>query len=139
MKRLRTLDRQARLPLAAGSVMLWVAAGPWVWGFAGNRSAVANHVFLVFAFGPMALLIGALRPAAIVTLAGGAWIMLSPWVLGYATSHGAWINELITGLLLSVVCLKAAGADPLAAMSRRRAARASSGRRVAAERVHSSS
>ena len=62
--RLRTLGKNARLPLAAGAVMLWVAVGPWVWGFAGSRSAVANHVFLVFAFGPLAVLIAALRPAA---------------------------------------------------------------------------
>ena len=70
MKHPRTLGPSARLPMAAGAVMLWVAVSPWLWGFAGSRSAVANHVFLVFAFGPLALLVVALRPAALVTLAG---------------------------------------------------------------------
>ncbi len=119
MTRLRTLDVQYRLPLAAGSVMLWVAVGPWLWGFAGSRPAVANHVFLVFAFGPLALLIGALRPAALATLAGGVWLAFSPWVLGYATTNAAWVNELVSGVLLIAVCTKAAGA-PLPARLRRR-------------------
>jgi hypothetical protein len=138
MKKVRTLDMQSRLPLAAGAVMLWVAVGPWLWGFAGSRSAVANHVFLVFSFGPLALLIVALRPAAFVTLAGGIWLALSPWVLGYATSHAAWVNELITGLLLVVVCLKATGAHRLP-FPRREAPRTASRLQVAAERVPSSS
>jgi SPW repeat len=139
MKRLRTLKTNTRLPLAAGAVMLWVAVGPWIWGFAGSRAAVANHVFLVFAFGPLALLIVALRPAAIVTLAGGAWLVLSPWVLGYATSHAAWVNELISGLLLTAVCLKATGADRLAFVRRDRKARTPSRPPAAVERVPSSS
>jgi SPW repeat len=134
----RTLDMQSRLPLAAAAVVLWVAVGPWLWGFAGSRPAVANHVFLVFSFGPLALLIVALRPAAFVTLAGGVWLALSPWVLGYATSHAAWVNELITGLLLVVVCLKATGARRLPFV-RRQAPRTVSRLHVAAERVPSSS
>lgn len=109
MTRLRTLTASNRLPLAAAAVMLWVAVGPWLWGFAGNRPAVANHVFLVFAFGPLAIMIVALRPAAFVMLTAGVWLALSPWVLGYATTNSAWVDELVSGLLLAVVCLRAAG------------------------------
>ncbi len=132
MTRLRTLQAPYRLPLAAGAVMLWVAVGPWLWGFAGSRPAIANHVFLIFAFGPLALLIGALRPAAFVTLAGSVWLALSPWVLGYATTHTAWVNELISGLLLSVVCIAATGVARLPATQRRRT-RTATGAPVAAE------
>jgi hypothetical protein len=139
MMRVRTLQKHARLPLAAGAVMLWVAVGPWVWGFAGSRSAVANHVFLVFAFGPLALLIAALRPAAFATLAGAVWIVLSPWVLGYATIHAAWANELITGLLLIVLCLKATGLVPVPVRRPRRRPPTRSRLRAAAKRVPSSS
>jgi SPW repeat len=136
MTRLRTLQAQYRLPLAAGAVMLWVAVGPWLWGFAGSRPAIANHVFLIFAFGPLALLIGALRPAAFVTLAGSVWLGLSPWVLGYATTQAAWVNELISGVLLSVICVKAAGVVRFPAARRRRSATAT-GAPVAAERTPS--
>jgi SPW repeat len=139
MMRLRTLEKRARLPLAAGAVMLWVAVGPWVWGFAGSRSAVADHVFLVFAFGPLALLIGALRPAAFATLAGAVWIVLSPWVLGYATTRAAWTNELITGLLLIVLCLKAAGLARVPVRRPRRRPRTPSRLSDAAKRIPSSS
>ena len=77
--------------------MLWVAISPWIWGFADSHPAVANHVVLVFGFGPLALMIANLRPAAFVTLLGGIWLAISPWLLGYATDHAAWLNELVTG------------------------------------------
>jgi SPW repeat len=98
-----------RRPLAAGAVILWIAISPWVWGFADSHSAVANHVSLVFGFGPLALLIANLRAAAFVTLLGGVWLAISPWVLDYAGDHAAWLNELVAGLLLIVLCASAAG------------------------------
>jgi hypothetical protein len=109
MKRLRPPRIHDRRPLAAGAVTVWIAISPWLWGFAASHSAVANHVALVFGFGPLALLIANLRPAAYVTLLGGAWLVISPWLLGYATDHAAWLNELVTGLLLIVLCASAAG------------------------------
>ena len=109
MKRLRPPHIHDRRPLAGGAVTLWIAISPWVWGFADSHSAVANHVSLVFGFGPLALLIANLRPAAAVTLLGGVWLAISPWLLGYATNHAAWLNELVTGLLLVVLCASACG------------------------------
>ena len=119
MKRLHPPHIPDRRPIAAGALTLWIAISPWVWGFAHSHPAVANHVALVFGFGPLALLISNLRPAAFVTLLGGLWLAISPWLLGYATDHAAWLNELVTGLLLVVVCASAAGVQ----VSRRGAAR----------------
>ena len=98
-------DRRAR---AAAAIFIWVAASPWAWGFAGAHPAVANHVALVFGFAPLALLIANLRAAALVTLLAGIWLVASPWVLGYAGNHLAWLNELISGGALIVVCGHAA-------------------------------
>jgi hypothetical protein len=109
MKRPRLPRVADRRPLAAGAVTLWIAVSPWVWGFSGSHPAVANHVAVVFAFGPLALLIVNLRAAAVITLLGGAWLAISPWILGYATDHWAWVNELVTGFLLLVVSASAAG------------------------------
>jgi hypothetical protein len=89
-----------RRPLAAGVLIAWIAVSPWVWGFAGAHPAVANHVFLVLGFGPLAVMIAALRPAAVVTVGGGVWLALSPCILGYAGDHVAWLNELVTGRIL---------------------------------------
>jgi SPW repeat len=97
-----------RLP-AAGAVIVWIAVSPWVWGFAGAHPAIANHVFLVLGFGPLALIIGALRPAALVTIGGGVWLAVSPWILGYSGNHLAWVNELITGALLVALAAGPAG------------------------------
>ena len=109
MKRLPIPHIHDRRPLAGGALVLWIAISPWLWGFAGSHSAVANHVSLVFGFGPLALLIANLRAAAFVTLLGGIWLTVSPWLLGYATDHAAWLNELVTGVLLIVLCASAAG------------------------------
>ncbi len=109
MKRLRLPQIPDGRPLAAGAVTQWIAISPWAWGFADSHSAVANHVAVVFGFGPLALLIANLRPAAFVTLLGGIWLAISPWLLGYATNHAAWLNELATGLLLIALCASAAG------------------------------
>ena len=102
-----------RRPFAAAALPLWIAVSPWVWGFAGSHPAVANHVSVVLGFGPLGLLIGNLRPAALATLLGGAWLAVSPWLLGYATDHAAWINELVTGVLLIVLCASAAAPSVL--------------------------
>jgi hypothetical protein len=109
MKQSVTPSARDRTPLAAGALTVWVAVSPWVWGFADSHSAVANHVFLVLAFGPLALLVSVLRPAAVVTVLGGIWLAVSPWVLGYATDNAAWLNELVVGVLLSVLGVSAAG------------------------------
>jgi SPW repeat len=62
-----------------------------------------------------------LRPAAYAVLAAGLWLAASPWLLGYATNHSAWLSELGTGVLLSVVAARAAGINVAAfAPTRRR-------------------
>jgi hypothetical protein len=110
MKTLKQLPGLSdRRPLAGGAVITWVAVSPFIWGFADKNAAVANHVFLVFSFGPMVMMIASLRPAAIVTIAGGFWLAISPWVLGYAGDHQAWLNELVTGALLIALSASAAG------------------------------
>jgi hypothetical protein len=107
-----------RRPLAAGALTLWIAVSPWVWGFAGSHPAVANHIAVVFAFGPLGPIIGNLRAAALVTVLGGAWLAVSPWVLGYATYHAAWLNETVTGFLLIVLCARLAAPSVLSNLRR---------------------
>jgi hypothetical protein len=97
-----------KLNVAAGALMLWVALGPWVWGYASSGSAVASHVFFVFAFGPLTLLLVVLRPAAFVVFVAGLWLAVSPWLLAYATNHSAWLSDLVTGVLLSTIGARAA-------------------------------
>lgn len=110
MRRVRLPRISDRRPIAGAAIFLWVAASPWLWGFAGSHAAVASHVALVFGFAPLALIMVNLRAAAFVTLLGGLWLAASPWVLGYATDHLAWLNELVSGLALIVLCLHVAGA-----------------------------
>ena len=109
MKHHRTLPAPDRRQLAGGAIFLWIALSPWVWGFAGSHAAVANHVALLFGFAPLALIMVNLRAAAFVTLVAGIWLAASPWVLGYPTDHAAWLNELVSGLALIVLCANAAG------------------------------
>jgi hypothetical protein len=108
MKRLQKILEETKLNAAAGALILWVALGPWVWGYASSPAAVASHVFFIFAFGPLTLLIVVFRPAAYAVLAAGLWLAASPWLLSYATVHSAWLSELVAGVLLSVVAARAA-------------------------------
>jgi SPW repeat len=101
-----------RRQIAAGAIFLWIALSPWAWGYANNHAAVANHVSLVLAFAPLALIMTNLRPAAIITLLAGAWLTTSPWLLGYATDHAAWLNELVTGAALTTLCANTANNRP---------------------------
>jgi hypothetical protein len=121
-----------KLNVAAGTLMLWVALGPWVWGYASSGSAVANHVFFIFAFGPLTLLLMALRPAAFVVFAAGVWLAVSPWLLGYASNHSAWLSELVTGLLFSIIGGHAAELSTLVHGDRKRRQPASPSRPVEA-------
>ena len=109
MKHHLTLPAPDRRQLAGGAIFLWIAVSPWVWGFAASHAAVANHVSLVFGFAPLALIMVNLRPAAFVALLGGVWLVASPWVLGYAGDHAAWLDELVSGLALVVLCANVAG------------------------------
>jgi hypothetical protein len=113
-------SRGRRLTVAAGALVLWVTLAPWIWGYASSGSAVASHVFFVFAFGPLAILLGVLRPAAFVLVAAGLWLAVSPWLLGYATNHSAWLSDLVTGVLISILAGRAAGISTGRLVSRRR-------------------
>lgn len=121
MKRVRMPRIPDRRPIAGAAIFLWVALSPWVWGFAESHAAVANHVAVVFGFGPLALIMVNLRPAAFVTLFGGIWLVASPWVLGYAANHAAWLDELVSGLALIVMCASAAGVSTLSSARSRHA------------------
>jgi hypothetical protein len=100
---------------------------------------VANHVALVFGFAPLALIMVNLRPAAFVTLLGGVWLTASPWLLGYATDHAAWLNELVSGTVLVVLCANAAGVGSWRRARGRRAPRTAGAPAGVAKTVSSSS
>jgi hypothetical protein len=139
MNTLRTLPAPDRRQLAGGAIFLWVALSPWIWGFADSHAAVANHVSLVFGFAPLALIMVNLRPAAFVTLLGGVWLLASPWLLGYATDHAAWLNELVSGMALVVLCANAAVVGSFRRARGGRAPRRSGSRPVVAKTAGSRS
>ncbi len=96
------------LPVAASTLVAFAGAAPWVLGFDSSAPAVAAHIAFAMAFGPLALLVTALRPAAATCVAGGAWLMAGPWVLGYgAMGVGAWLVDTATGAALILVAAEA--------------------------------
>jgi hypothetical protein len=137
MNRIRISRISDRRPIAGAAIFSWVAVSPWVWGFAGSHAAVANHVALVFGFAPLALIMVNLRAAAFVTMLGGIWLAASPWALGYATSHAAWLNELVSGVALVVLCASVAGVGSLKRARGRRATKREDSPPVAANPVAS--
>lgn len=123
MKALHTTLANQRIPAACGALLLWVALAPFVWGYWTSPAAVASHVFFLFAFGPLTLIILNLRPAAHVLTAAGVWLVLSPWLLGYATNHTAWLSDGVAGILFTTLAAHAAGIRvPTPARRRRQSA-----------------
>jgi SPW repeat len=106
---LQTQLANHKLQAAGGALLLWVALAPFVWGYSASPAAVASHLFFLFAFGPLTLIILNLRPAAYVLTAAGIWLALSPWILGYATNHTAWLSDGVTGILFTILAAHAAG------------------------------
>jgi hypothetical protein len=90
-------------PLAAGLVVL-AAASPWVLGFGASHAAIANAIAFAMGFAPLALMIAALPPAAVASVAGGVWLAASPWALGYSSMGvAAWGADLLLGVSLAAV------------------------------------
>jgi hypothetical protein len=93
--------------LACGFVVL-AAASPWALGFGTSHAAVANGIAFAMAFGPLALMITALRPASDACIAGGVWLAVSPWVLGYSSAGlAAWGANLLVGAGLAAISWQA--------------------------------
>jgi hypothetical protein len=92
------------LPLLAATLMTAVLAAPWALGFSASHAAVAGHIAFAMAFGPIAVLVSALRAAAVATAVAGVALAAGPWALGYAPlGAAAWGAGLGAGLLLVVL------------------------------------
>jgi SPW repeat-containing protein len=77
----------------------WVAASPWIWGYADSRGAVAADV----ASGAVivaATLVGIVFPAFLVlALGAGTWLLVAPWLVGYGDDAGAaGLSDTLAGL-----------------------------------------
>jgi hypothetical protein len=92
-------------------VALWVAVGPWTWGYDDVAGAVTTDLVTG---GCVALLaLGAiLLPAlwALETLAG-LWLVTAPWVVGYGDANGpVGLSDSLAGVVLIVAALSGLGA-----------------------------
>jgi hypothetical protein len=102
---IRSLDP---LPGVAVTVVAASTIAPWALGFSADHAAVAGHIAFAMTFGPIALLLTALRAAAWTTAAAGAWLAVSPWALGYAPrGTAAWSADLVAGLALIALSRRA--------------------------------
>jgi hypothetical protein len=127
IRQLIRTQREDPLPAAASTLVGVVVAAPWLLDFSASHPAVANHIAFAMAFGPLALMVTALRAAAATCIAGGAWLTASPWILGYAsTGLAGWLADLLIGAALVLLSFEALSGGAL----RRRALRPSA--RIAA-------
>jgi len=99
IRQLIRTQRRDPLPAAASTLVVVALAAPWLLDFNASHPAVANHIAFAMAFGPLALMVTALRAAAATCIGGGAWLIASPWVLGYASTGSAgWLADLAPSL-----------------------------------------
>ena len=80
----------------------WLVLSPWVIGFAGETTAMANAVIIG------AALVAASLGAVFVPRAWeewteavlGLWLLMSPWALGYAAQQAATTSAFLTGFVI---------------------------------------
>jgi hypothetical protein len=87
---------------------LWLTAAPWVFDFSG-RVVVVGTVFV----GAIVALLAAFRLATLcqsAALSGinfflGLWVVVSPWAYKYEAHWGATVNNVLLGLLISILAV----------------------------------
>jgi len=108
IRQLIRTQREDPLPAAASTLIALALAAPWLLNLDKSHPAVANHIAFAMAFGPLALMVTALRAAAATCIAGGTWLIASPWVLGYAsTGLAGWLADLLLGAALILLSSEA--------------------------------
>ena len=108
IRQLIRAQREDPLPAAASTLVAFALAAPWLLDFNASHPAVANHIAFAMAFGPLALMVTALRAAAVTCIAGGTWLIASPWLLGYASTGSAgWLADLLLGAALVLLSSEA--------------------------------
>lgn len=116
-----TLENRARdlpgelswLSILAG---LWVALGPWIWGYQDASGSIATDVVtgaLVIAFTLGAIVFPAI--SALNVLAG-LWLVLAPWLVGYGDANGpVGLSDTLAGLVVCAVAIASLAAAERAA------------------------
>lgn len=95
---LKSLKWEDWLGIALG---LWLAASPWILGYAGQAGATMNALIL----GTVLICLEFLNLEAHsdleewMDIVAGAWLVLSPFLLGFAQVGAAAINAVGVGVL----------------------------------------
>ncbi|MGE5609227.1 MAG: SPW repeat protein [Bacillota bacterium] len=102
-------DRRAVVQTASGFVVvvgIWLMVSPVVLSFP-EHSARAHNVILGIVIGVIAavrVLFAHEHPAlSWVNVALGVWVLSSPWILGYASNVVPTTNNVIAGILVTVL------------------------------------
>jgi SPW repeat len=133
IRQLIRTQREDPLPAAVSTLVAVALAAPWLLDFNASHPAVANHIAFAMAFGPLALMVTALRAAAATCIAGGAWLTASPWVLGYAsTGLAGWLADLLIGAALVLLSFEALSGRALQRRALRPSARIAAAARAPA-------
>ncbi len=83
---------------------VWLAASPWILGFADMPFAMWNAVILGVAIVVYALVeMGVPRAwEEWISMAMGAWLVMSPFVLNFSANSMASWNAIVVGVLIAV-------------------------------------
>jgi SPW repeat-containing protein len=94
---------------------VWVAIGPWVWGYDDVRGAVTTDVVTGAAV-VLATLVGIALPSiTALNVLAGLWLVAAPWLVGYGDEGGP-VGLSDTSAGIAIASLAIAG---LAAATRR--------------------
>ena len=86
---------------------IWLIVSPWVLGYSGTSTGLWGNVVL----GILVLIAAATAGSATSagpswwTLAFGIWLIISPFVLSYWHDAGAAANDVVCGIILTILAL----------------------------------
>lgn len=92
---------------------MWLAASPWVLGFADQQLAMMNAVIFGLALAVFSLLDVSESKSTrewIVAISG-LWLAISPFALRFASDFNAAVNAMLIGILAAVLAAWAMSLD----------------------------
>lgn len=85
---------------------IWVFLSPWIWGFSAVRTPLWNNVIFgaLVAITAIVVIRGA-RAASWWNALFGIWLIISPFVLRYGMMGRAAWNDVVLGIIITIVAL----------------------------------
>jgi hypothetical protein len=105
-QRLASRPTRGDLSWLALPAAVWIAAGPWIWGYDDAPGAVGADIATAAAVLTVALAAIVFPALLSLELVAGLWLVLAPWLVGYGDNGGpVGLSDVSAGLVVCAAAL----------------------------------